>query len=335
MSRAPTSGRLLVATGSEVLVVRPGECSVRRASGLDGQLPTCLAADPLRPGVAWCGAGSGGVFRSEDGGDTWRAAGLEGRDVTAVVPSPAAAGLVWAGTEPSEMWRLAPHDDAWERLPSLETLPSSSGWSFPPKPETHHVRWIACHPSDDGHLWVAVEAGALITTRDGGRSWQDRAPGGPRDTHELAVDLAAPHRLRSAAGDGYFESDDGGATWSSPEDGLEVNYLRSVALVPGDPDTVVVSASSRPRTAYVAGYSDGRVFRRAAGEPWSRITAGWPDPPATIAPLLAAGLRAGELWAADERGLHRSADGGAGWCRVAAFEPMPRNLRGLAVVAVD
>jgi len=26
------------------------------------------------------------------------------------------------------------------------TLSSSSEWSFPPRPDTHHVRWIACHP---------------------------------------------------------------------------------------------------------------------------------------------------------------------------------------------
>lgn len=35
---------------------------------------------------------------------------------------------------------------------------SSSEWSFPPKPDTHHVRWIACHPLDANRLWVAIEA---------------------------------------------------------------------------------------------------------------------------------------------------------------------------------
>ena len=48
--------------------------------------------------------------------------------------------------EPSEVWRSADAGSAWEQTSRLETLSSSSEWSFPPRPDTHHVRWIACHP---------------------------------------------------------------------------------------------------------------------------------------------------------------------------------------------
>lgn len=86
----------------------------------------------------------------------------------------------------------------------------------------------------------------------------------------------------------------------------------------------------------MAGRSDGRVYRREGKGPWKRVRTGWPDPPGTIAPLLAPGVRAGELWAADERGVFRSGDGGREWEMVAAFgEPggpeAPGNLRGLVV----
>jgi photosystem II stability/assembly factor-like uncharacterized protein len=124
------------------------------------------------------------------------------------------------------------------------------------------VRWIACHPHDRERLWVAIEAGALVSTIDGGGTWRDRVPGGPWDTHELAVHPTAPERLRVSAGDGYFESDDGGGTWRSPRTGLDVGYLRSVTIDPDDPEIIVVSASSGPRSAYVAGRSDGRLYRR-------------------------------------------------------------------------
>ena len=214
----------------------------------------------------------------------------------------------------------------------LETLPSSPEWSFPPKPDTHHVRWIACHPSDAQQLWIAIEAGALVSTRDGGRTWRDRVDGGPWDTHELSIHPNAPASLRVAAGDGYFESDDSGATWRSPEDGLDVRYLRSVAIDPGRPDVVIVSASTGPRSAYVAGVSDGRVYRREGIGRWERARDGWPDPPRTIAPLLAAGRVAGELWAADERGLHRSDDGGQSWREIARYAKTPNHLRGLSVL---
>ena len=61
------------------------------------------------------------------------------------------------------------------------------------------------------------------------------------------------------------------------------------------------------------------------------MTDAWPDPPTTIAPLLAAGRAPGELWAADERGLHRSGDGGRHWRQLAAFPSTTIGLRGLAV----
>lgn len=324
------SARVLVATGRAVLVVDPVAGTIVESDGLGGAPPTCLAGDPLVPGRAWCGTQKAGVFRSDDGGATWAAVGLAGERVMAVTPSPARPGLIWAGAEPSAVWRSVDAGNTWAELPDLETLPSSSGWAFPPRPETHHVRWIAAHPSDPDRLWIAVEAGALVRTTDGGRSWLDRVPGGPRDTHELAVHPDTPDTLRIAAGDGYYESHDGGATWSSPGEGLDVGYLRSVAIDPGAPETVLVSAASTPRSAYVAGRADGRMFRRQGGGAWVRVRDGWPDPPTTIAPLLAAGQNAGELWAADERGVHRSADGGASWRRVASYETEPGNLRGLA-----
>jgi photosystem II stability/assembly factor-like uncharacterized protein len=249
-----------------------------------------------------------------------------------ITASPSEANVVWVGTEPSAVWRSADGGETWQQTSALDVLPSSPEWAFPPKPETHHVRWIACHPQQAGRLWVAIEAGALISTADGGRSWRDRVWGGPYDTHELAIHPKAPDVLRVAAGDGYFESDDGGANWRSPSAGLEVGYLRSVAIDPGQPDVVIVAASSGPYSAYRAGASDGRLYRRAGQGPWERVRKGWPEPPGTIAPLLSPGSQPGELWAADERGLHRSNDGGIEWRHVAGYATTPRYLRGLALL---
>jgi len=236
------------------------------------------------------------------------------------------------GTEPSEVWRSGDAGSTWEQTSKLETLSSSSEWSFPPRPDTHHVRWIACHPLEPKRLWVAIEAGALVSTVDGGRTWSDRVPGGPRDTHELAIHRGAPDTLRVSAGDGYFESDDAGATWRSPSVGLEVGYLRSVAIDPEQPEVVVVSASSGPYSAYVAGRSDGRLYRRLTRERWERVHDGWPESASTIAPLLCTGVKVGELWAADERGVHRSDDGGKSWRRAVGYATSPQHLRGLALV---
>lgn len=324
---------ILIATRDEVFTVDLADAEMTAAQSWPDLRPTCLAADPRTAGRAWCGTAGGGVLRTDDGGASWQAVGLEGAEVTAVAASPAQRDVVWVGTEPSAVWRSGDGGSTWTRTEGLLDLPSSSTWSFPPRPETHHVRWIGCHPRESGRLWVAIEAGALVTTRDGGGTWQDRSPDGPYDTHELAIHPERPETLRVAAGDGYYESEDGGAIWTSPEDGLEVGYLRSITIDPGDPTVLVVSAASHAHAAYAAGRSDGRLYRRQGGGRWERVADGWPDPPDTIAPLLLAGREPRELWAADERGVHRSGDGGRSWERVAAFAVKPPWLRGIALTS--
>lgn len=325
---------VVVATGVRVYVLDTSDRALREGTGFTARRPSCLAADPRPGGPVWCGSEDDGLFRSDDGGGSWTAAGLPDEHVTAIAVTPARPDRVWAGTEPSAVWRSDDAGRSWERCEGLLELPSSSDWSFPPRPETHHVRWIACHPEDADTAWFAIEAGALVSTRDGGRTWADRVAGGPYDTHELAIHPDEPDRLRVAAGDGYFESRDGGHSWTSPEAGLEVTYLRSVAVDPGDPSVVVASASSGPRTAYVAGRADGRLYRREGDGPWERISAGWPREPSTIAPLLVADPPAGRLLAADERGVHESRDGGRRWKPIATWHSPPDSLRGLASIGV-
>jgi hypothetical protein len=54
--------------------------------------------------------------------------------------------------------------------------------------------------------------------------------------------------LYSAAGDGYFESRDGGETWQRFEEGLRHRYLWSIAVDTADADKIVVSAASSAET---------------------------------------------------------------------------------------
>jgi hypothetical protein len=322
---------ILVATEREVVVVDVERGTFASAQGI-GDRPTCLAADPLVRGRAWCGTHKGGMFRSDDRGRSWHSVGLAGRLIMAVTASPVERDVIWVGTEPSEVWRSENAGTTWEQTSELQTLPSSSEWSFPPRPDTHHVRWIACHPFDAERLWVAIEAGALVSTIDGGRTWGDRVNGGPWDTHELAIHQKAPDTLRVSAGDGYFESYDAGATWRSPSEGLDVGYLRSAAIAPDRPEVVVVSASSGPHSAYVTGRSDGRLYRRVGPERWKRVRDGWPEPATTIAPLLRAGAKDGELWASDERGVHRSDDSGKSWHSVISYARSPQHLHDFSLV---
>lgn len=244
-----------------------------------------------------------GLYRSTDGGETFSRA-LGDERVLAVARG---HGEWWAGTEPSAVYRST-DGESWNRLPDLTTLPSSDEWLFPPRPHTHHVRWL--EPGhEDGSWFVAIEAGALVRTVDGGETWIDRPPGARRDTHTLATHPDEPGRVYCAAGDGYAESTDGGDTWSYPQEGLDHRYCWSVAVAPSDPDVRVLSAARGARRAHSVGES--YVYRNA-GDGWARTDL--PQGEGTYRYVLTATDEG--IWALSNRGVFRS-DAGDDWERVA------------------
>ena len=76
--------------------------------------------------------------------------------------------------------------------------------------------------------------------------------------------------------------------------------------------------------------ADPKHCKRALGH--SQLLDGWPDPPSTIAPLLCAGAKPGEMWTADERGVHRSDDSGKSWRGDVCYATSPQHLRGLTLL---
>ena len=219
-------------------------------------------------------------------------------------------------------------------LAGLRALPSAGTWSFPPRPHTHHVRWIEADVSVADRVFVAIEAGALVRTFDGGRTWRDRAGGGPYDTHTAATHPLAPGRIYSAAGDGYFESTDAGDSWSSPDDGLKHLYLVSVAVDPADPDTVIVSATDGPGSAYSPHSAEAYVYRKTSLQRWELSMSGLPDANGTTASHFATHPgQPGVIYAANNRGLFRSDDAGRSWKALDLPWPEPGLADGVAAQA--
>jgi photosystem II stability/assembly factor-like uncharacterized protein len=323
---------IIIATPAALLIVRRGSAWAVHEH-LRGRSSECVAVDPRDPARVYCGVAGSGLVRSRDGGRTWEPAGpaMEGRAVTAVAVARAGRderfGTVYAGTEPSAVLRSDTGGDTWADLAGLRALPSAPAWSFPPRPHTHHVRWIEADASTEGRIFVAIEAGALVRTLDGGATWRDRVRGGPYDTHRAATHVLAPGRVYSAAGDGYFESTDAGASWTSPGDGLRHSYLVDLAVDPADPDTVVVSAAEGPFVAYGPQSAEAYVYRRSAGGRWEQAMSGLPEAGGTTASRFAADpAEPGVLYAAKNRGLFRSEDAGRRWNAL----DVPWPERGLA-----
>lgn len=299
---------------------------------LKGKSPDSLAVDPQTPTRVYAGTRGNGLWRSDDAGRTWDpvGAGISQTEITAVAVSPIERGVVYAGTEPSAVFRSENGGEMWRELSGLLALPSSHSWAFPPRPETHHVRWIETDPAVAGRVFVAVEAGALVRTLDGGRTWLDRVRGGPIDTHTAATHKLAPERLYSAAGDGYFESDDAGESWSRHMDGLQHGYLVGVAVDPADPDAVIVSAASGPWVAYSPRRAEAYVYRKTAQRSFEPAMQGLPDGQGTIASRLATNPdEPGVIYAANNHGLFRTADAGQTWKALEIPWPQRAFARGV------
>jgi len=327
---------------SDRLLVGDGEWTERLA----GHTLECVAADPRVPERAFVGTVDAGLQRTTDGGASWDRVLDAGDRVTSVTVSPDDPEVVWVGTEPSAVYRSADGGESWTEREGLAELDSADRWSFPPRPHTHHVRWIAVAPDDPDQLYVAIEAGAFVRSPDGGETWdsverrsttgasggqpraRDHPDGGRYDNHTLTTHPDAPARVYTAAGDGYALSTDRGQTWTYPQDGLAHRYVWSVAVHPDDPDTVVVSAARGARSAHST--SGESYVYRATGGSWDRAMDGLPGPDGLARAVLSAD---GDGFAAlTNHGLFRSSEGAA-WERVGAWsEAYDQVPRGLAVV---
>jgi photosystem II stability/assembly factor-like uncharacterized protein len=266
---------------------------------LEGVGVQCVAASGERVLV---GTQGNGLLVSADGGTGFDRVELPEADVLSVAIS-AADGALYAGTEPSRLF-VSRDRGPWTELEALQDIPSRDRWSFPPRPWTHHVRWIAPDPHHAERLLVGIELGGVMYTEDGGASFADHRRGAKLDAHSLSWHPHAEGRAYQAAGDGAAWSRDGGRTWESADAGRDLRYCWALAVDPDDPDRWYVSAASGPGAAHSDTRARGRLYRWDANR-WHPLAL----PPDSMAYALTttngelvAGLVDGRLMTSSDRG---------------------------------
>jgi len=223
-------------------------------------------------------AGDGGLYYSDDFGDTWAPLSLV-RDVRALVLSrwPAADPTVFVGTGTG---LLRSRDGGRTFGPTA--LPDGA---------VHRLEWPG------GAVVVACDRGLLIT-RDEGRRFEGPGRGLPEGpVRAVAVSsffLVDPVLFAAPSSGGVFRSSDGGATWAAS--GLAGEVVGDLVWL--------------GPFLYAAGE---RGFYRSqdAGASWTRLAESPGRPTRLMFPLApAAGL---EAFLATDRGLFRTADAGEHW----------------------
>ena len=255
-----------------------------------------LAFDPAEAARAFAGTSGGQVYRSDDGGETWRDAGVAAPFPGWVVGSlrfdPNRAGRLWAG-----LWgvwgggAVALSDDfgaTWTRR--------NDGLA-----PGDQVYALALVPGAAGRVLAATRTGVWVSDDDGGR-WRKLSESAPELVHvsSLLVDERDPRRILAGTWRRAFRSDDGGATWRGSFEGMFLDSeVFALDPVPGGDGDLWASTC-------------GWIYRgEDFGARWSRVTAGFAE---RRTPSLLA-LSAQRVLAGTVAGLHLSVDGGRSFRR--------------------
>jgi photosystem II stability/assembly factor-like uncharacterized protein len=236
-----------------------------RFIGPNGNRAAAIAGVPGNPMVDYVGAASGGIWKTENGGVTWKPV-FDHEDVSAIgalAVAQSAPNVVWAGT--GETWLIRAYYPMGNGV--YKSTDGGDHWKHMGLETTGHIGRIVIDPQNAQRVFVCALGQAftpqhergIFRTLDGGKTWQqvlfvDENTG----CSDLAMDPGDPNTLYAGMwsllihpwnldsggpGGGVYISRDGGATWHKaaghgmPAADHAVGKV-AVAVAPSDPRRV-------------------------------------------------------------------------------------------------
>jgi photosystem II stability/assembly factor-like uncharacterized protein len=221
---------------------------------------TSIAGIPGNPNVIYLGSASGGVFKTIDGGISWKPIfEKEPSSIGAIAIAPGNPDVVWVGTGEAN-----PRNNVMDGRGVYVSPDGGASWRFAGLADAGQISRVIVNPSNPmdvfvaavGHAWAPNAQRGVFHTTDGGRTWSrvlyvndstgaadlEAEPGNPM------VLFAAMWQVRrypweladGGEGSGLYRSTDGGATWKRLSEGLPDGPLgrMAVALAPSKPTHV-------------------------------------------------------------------------------------------------
>ena len=224
-----------------------------------------LSVSTIQPDRAYLAAYEAGVFRTDDGGGSWRhLPSYPTAYAHSVLAHPAESETLFVGSEPAAVFRSNDGGDSWEECQGFQEVPESEQWNFHGD-RLSHVRELRTVPGDPDVMYAGIEVGGVVRTCDGGKNWK-QLEGTNDDIHFLNISEANPNRVYLATAKAPDRSDDGGDNWELINAGLERRYTLHIAASPNDAELVLVSVSTN------AGRSNPQFYRSTnGGRNWTLI----------------------------------------------------------------
>ncbi|HET9793922.1 MAG TPA: glycosyl hydrolase [Thermoanaerobaculia bacterium] len=243
-----------------------------------------IDASAKNPKVIWIGAAGGGVWKSIDGGVSYKPVfDKYSQSIGALAVDQAHPDTVWVGTGEGDTRNSVSVGSGIYR-----TDDGGDDWKLMGLGDSERIARIAIDPADSnvvfaavlGRLWSDSAERGVYRTADGGKTWQKllfvNASTGCSD---IAIDPKNPKRIYAAMwdfrrspdffrsggpGSGLWRSLDGGAHWTRLTAGLPSGDLGRIAIG---------VAPSRPETVYATVESAHTALYRSddAGDSWKRV----------------------------------------------------------------
>jgi photosystem II stability/assembly factor-like uncharacterized protein len=258
-----------------------GDVKEPQLLGLNGKgpvmYPTVDAKDPRR---IYAGTVMSGLYRSEDGGKSWKESndGILFKMIFSLAQNPA-TGDLFAGTEPASIFKSSDGGESWTDLPGVRQLEDTLHWTFPNAPHNAHVKHIDVSSAAPERILGAVEEGWVIRTTDSGKSWTNVKDHVEFDCHTVTTMPNDPNAVVATSGRGFYRSEDGGASFEPSMDGLTCEYMANVIVHPSHPNVLLTAAAAVPPPFWRRGGSaNAGIFRSEnQGKSWERLKGGLPE----------------------------------------------------------
>src|SRR5215472_3813692 len=261
-----------------------------RFIGPNGNRVAAVAGVAGNPLVAYAGAASGGVWKTENGGTTWRPV-LDHEHVSAIgalAVSESSPNAVWAGT--GETFLIRPFYPMGDGV--YRSTDAGEHWQHVGLEQTGHIGRIVIDPRNPQRVFVCAlgqlfkpqpERGVYRTT-DGGTTWQQvLTVDSNTGCSDLAIDPSDPNTLFAGMWPlmihpwaidgggptgGIYATHDGGATW---------HKLAGNGLPPADHPVgkvAVAVAHSNPKRVYALVQDTQPCFYRSddGGATWTLVS---------------------------------------------------------------